>query len=84
MSAGLGRLLASLRIGTRDPRSGGKYPGQSRSPGEQTQGAVLGVYADALVLLGKRRATGHLDSDLAIKAAQRLGRVYRERQQGTP
>lgn len=40
--------------------------------------AVEDAYRGALAYLGARRADGHLDSDLALKAAEQLGHRYRE------
>jgi hypothetical protein len=48
-----------------------------------TDAVVEDTYRDALAYLGARRAAGHLDSDLALKAAEQLGHRYRERREET-
>jgi hypothetical protein len=62
------------------PSSGAPSPGPTgRVSASATDTVVEDTYRDALAYLGTRRAAGHLDSDIALKAADQLGHRYRER-----
>lgn len=66
MSGWLNRILTSVRKGSQNDRT-------------LTQEQPPEAYKAALSLLGSERDAGRLDEDIALAAAQSLGRQYREK-----